>query len=269
MKINLPNGCKRIRIDIGLAGTAPNTYAWSQELEDCFIIAIEPIERNLRCSTYFVPNSQKNNNILWIQGAIDDVERVERRNMYVTKKDNGCSSLYQPVEFEVSREEEVGVASLSTILSSLDWGDLEYVEYLKIDTQGNDLQVLKSAGEFLDKVAMLEVECTTHGDYHNAPTEIEIIEFLNSRGFSLHKNCEDSYVNGTYVDRMFYNNKFESMRNNIKTDFQPATRWLKTPQGMIRANVFVEFHGDELANQINLSSLKNLLNLKDYYERTD
>jgi FkbM family methyltransferase len=64
---------------------------------------------------------------------------------------------------------------------------IEDVGYLKIDTQGADLAVVKSAGERLRDIAKitLEVDVTPVPLYEGAPTKDEIISYLKDVGFSL------------------------------------------------------------------------------------
>ena len=110
-------------------------------------------------------------------------------------------SLFAPSYFELSHEEKVTKISLKQVLDAVEWKNFEFIEYLKTDTQGNEISVLKSMGEYLKKVVMIEVECTTYDDYVGAPKEDEIISFLEANNFVFYKNCEDSYNNGTYGDR--------------------------------------------------------------------
>ncbi|MFZ0738575.1 MAG: FkbM family methyltransferase [Candidatus Acidiferrales bacterium] len=64
---------------------------------------------------------------------------------------------------------------------------IDTVDYLKINAQGLDLAVVKSAGNRLKDIRRiyLEVYVTPHPLYHGVPTKPEIIEFLGARGFSL------------------------------------------------------------------------------------
>jgi len=76
----------------------------------------------------------------------------------------------------------------------MDWAGISKVDYLKIDTQGADLSVLKSAGERIRDIRkiMLEVAVTPVPLYEGAATRPEVIAYLKHYGFVL-KNVESQY----------------------------------------------------------------------------
>jgi FkbM family methyltransferase len=64
--------------------------------------------------------------------------------------------------------------------------EIEKVDYLKIDTQGMDLAVLRSAGDKLKNVEKitLEVGIAATPLYVGAPTKDEVLDFLGKAGFT-------------------------------------------------------------------------------------
>lgn len=76
----------------------------------------------------------------------------------------------------------------------MDWAGISKVDYLKIDTQGADLSVLKSAGERIRDIRkiMLEVAVAPVPLYEGAATRPEVIAYLERYGFVL-KNIEPQY----------------------------------------------------------------------------
>jgi FkbM family methyltransferase len=64
---------------------------------------------------------------------------------------------------------------------------IKSVDFLKIDTQGGDLAVLRSAGSRLSDIAKikLEVEVAPVHYYVGAPSKDEVVEFLVDAGFAL------------------------------------------------------------------------------------
>lgn len=78
--------------------------------------------------------------------------------------------------------------------SFMAWAGISKVDYLKIDTQGADLSVLKSAGQRIRdiKKIMLEVAITSVPLYEGATTRPEVIAYLEHYGFAL-KNAESQY----------------------------------------------------------------------------
>ncbi|EKV01772.1 methyltransferase, FkbM family [Leptolyngbya sp. PCC 7375] len=59
------------------------------------------------------------------------------------------------------------------------------IDFLKIDTQGYELQVLKGAGEKISCIKRILLEVQLQPLYENAGTKEEIIDYLTNRGFRL------------------------------------------------------------------------------------
>lgn len=78
----------------------------------------------------------------------------------------------------------VGTIRLDTFLNL---AQIQSVDYLKVDAQGMDLEVVRSAGNRLKDIHRICLECdvTPHPLYRGASTKSETIEFLESRGFAL------------------------------------------------------------------------------------
>ena len=55
------------------------------------------------------------------------------------------------------------VINLKMLFDIFPWDKFQYIDYIKVDTQGADLNVLKSAGNYLkDKVVYVTVEADGH-----------------------------------------------------------------------------------------------------------
>ena len=72
---------------------------------------------------------------------------------------------------------------------------IEKVDYLKIDAQGMDLAVLRSAGSRLEDVAkiMIEVDLTPSPLYVGAAAKLEAVCFLRQAGFELLQAEKQTY----------------------------------------------------------------------------
>ena len=57
--------------------------------------------------------------------------------------------------------------------------------YLKIDTQGFDIEVLRGAGDSLSAVKALQTEASVIGIYKGMPQYMDIIRYLDERGFAI------------------------------------------------------------------------------------
>lgn len=80
---------------------------------------------------------------------------------------------------------KVDCTRLDTYLDSINFqGDIEYV---KVDTQGNDLRVIKSLGKYLDSVKKIqaEVQITEFEMYKGSTKKEELIEFMVKHGFEI------------------------------------------------------------------------------------
>ena len=64
---------------------------------------------------------------------------------------------------------------------------IQAVDYLKIDAQGMDLSVVKSAGARICDISKitLEVDVTPVPLYSGAPSKADVVEFLSQAGFTL------------------------------------------------------------------------------------
>jgi len=228
MDIKIPSNIKSLRLDIGLSTTAPNTYKWIRDSDDCFVIAVEPVLRSIKSSCILMRPVPNINNVYFIHAAIDNVTEPQPWTIYVTEKDIGCSSLYRPVEFVTAWEEDTTKISLKAVLDRIQWEkvDFDYIEYLKTDTQGNEIEVLKSMGKYLNKVVFIEIECDTNDQYHGTPSRDQTISFLEDNNFEFFQNCADSYrvSDGCYVDQIFINKNYVHLKKKIQIEFDPDER---------------------------------------------
>lgn len=221
MQIEIPQTAKRIKIDVGLSYCAPNSSIWITDDSETFVIGIEPnkeaVERIKRDGIY---SQQRVSNVPYnhshfhlINGAVDNIDSVQNKIFYATKGDVGVSSLLKPTRFQLDAQYEVECFPLSLILKNIDWERFNKIDLLKIDTQGKDLDVIKSCGEWLDKIVYLHCEITTHGEYENEPDTEEYNQYLISKGFKV--VGDGSIVNGIVVDRLYLNSRWSNEAENI------------------------------------------------------
>jgi len=192
----------KLRIDIGLSYCPPNTTKWLNECKDTFIIAIEPVKEAFKLSEDCLrEHKDKNNNTLVLLNcALDNVESPVRAKMQITGNGGylGCSSLFKvspqhPYYGVVPiREETVDVVPFSLILSEIDWKKFKEVEYLKIDTQGKDLNIIKNAKDFHNKFPTVEIESHTGNEYIGAPNQKELLVYMKESGFRFIEDCSDT-----------------------------------------------------------------------------
>lgn len=112
--------------------------------------------------------------------------------------DWGCSSLNQfsdnlnqswpgRTDFQFNRSITVQVSRLDTWFKTNNI-QLDRIDYFHCDTQGSDLKVLQGMGDYITLIQAGVVECARNNDvklYKENHTREEMIEFLNSKGFTI------------------------------------------------------------------------------------
>jgi hypothetical protein len=105
---------------------------------------------------------------------------------------------------------------------------------MKVDAQGYDLEVIKSAGKYLKKIRKIQLEVKAEGAtgfYAGQPTPSEVKAFMEKQGFehtgTYQSCCMEKLLE---VDMMFVNTETEPSshqgsgangRPNIMSDRQP------------------------------------------------
>ncbi len=115
--------------------------------------------------------------------------------LYVTKRPGATSTLRPNAELldhfqrdnwsqmkEVVAQEVVQGISLRDFVIN---EHLAYIDYIKLDTQGNELYILKSAGEFLQRISVVKTEVQLIPLYTGQPLVGNVCSFLDSQGFQL------------------------------------------------------------------------------------
>jgi hypothetical protein len=216
----IPQNIKKIKIDIGLSYNAPHSVQWfNHDKDELFIFGFEP---NPECIDNIyngtktnkpIPEYYLSNNYCLIPVALDNVNTPENRDFYQMLNDCGTSSLYYPINKNLGLIKDVikvPVYSLKNFFDLFEWDRFPYIEYIKIDAQGADLNILMSAGDYLkDRVVFITAEPeNTHYINISHNTEINIQKYLETQGFIYikHPNTHDP---------TFINSKFTHLINDI------------------------------------------------------
>lgn len=96
---------------------------------------------------------------------------------------------------EALREESVSTVPTIRLDTFLDMTGITCVDFLKIDTQGCDLVVLRSAGKRLQDIRKitLEVDVASKRLYEGSPSKQEVFSFLQDAGFKFTSFERQSY----------------------------------------------------------------------------
>ena len=257
---------KNIRFDVGCAATAPNSALWILQDPEVEVLAFEPDLRSFKIlksgkstNQYLdKPRVIKNRNIIFFKKklikkfnsknfkvyniGIDNVARRTRKNFsHVEKENYGCSSLLKPITSKLGIKTDfkktVTVFPLSYFLKKI---NSNYIEMLKTDTQGNDLNVLKSARQYIKKIIFVQSEYWANQDYKGEKSKNEarreIINFMKKQNFYCYFYTD--------VDIFFVNLKFE----NIIKDSKILDNCLDFPDGLYKhSKWFSIFNGKMIA----------------------
>lgn len=202
-KLAFPAAVQRVWIDVG-AYKLEKTLPTLRQRPEVGVIAIDP----LREAWLAWPDEPR---LIAFPVAIDDSEGV--KDFHVNAFDE-TSSLAKSIDgswagrlqktVEVRR---VFCWRLERILAAIP--DSLAIEMLKVDTQGRDLQVVKSAGLAIRRVKTVVVEVLLKPAYEGEGaekpgTEQEFIDYLGSHGFALVKRF-NVYPNQQQEDLEFEN----------------------------------------------------------------
>jgi FkbM family methyltransferase len=191
----------------------------------------KPIERKLRYIG-FEPNKDECDRIsklpnnfkesLFLPYAIAGF--TGKANIHITDSFY-CTSLLQPDQkwlkrfefadfFRIKSVQEIDVHSLDEIpeLKTID------IDIIKIDSQGLELEILKSAKNNLKDAICVETESGFHSNYINESTQAEVDLFMRQNGFLLF---------GIMERRMPLNNKFKDYARPNAQVLWCECKWVK------------------------------------------
>jgi len=227
-KIVLPDWVTSIKIDVGIAYDAPHTQNWIDADPGTIVFCFEanprwikylmtpPKERDYNFKDYVSSRPGTPYKELEFDNigrrcfifpvALHNVSEPTTMDFYVTELSEGCCSLLRPTPTfsSISEVVKVPVYSLSDFFKLLP--DDIIVDYIKIDVQGVDIDVIKSAGDYMsERVVYITAEPET-ATYENASenTPENMNTYLTTRGFTnvRHTNTHDpTFLNKKFFDR--------------------------------------------------------------------
>tara|TARA_R110000751_G_scaffold169623_1_gene276231 strand:- start:3015 stop:3632 length:618 start_codon:yes stop_codon:yes gene_type:complete len=191
---------KRLRIDIGLSYCAPHSQEWLQEADDIFVFGFEPVPENCKNVLEVIKSDRFHLYEYAVSSTNDDKTFNVTKHSDSIAKDRGQSGFYEPSNtcpFSVDFKIQVKCLTLNYFLSLLDWSRFDSIEFMKIDTQGHDLEIIKSAQEYIDKLPLIQLESSTNGEYFGAPKDHNpqsIFEFMSTKGYSLVRSFQGDHT---------------------------------------------------------------------------
>ena len=218
----IPDNITNVKLDIGLSYNAPQSQSWLEHDSNTLVYGFEPnpdsiksiLSGNIvkRHSCHGTPlNSMyiREKRFHLIPVALSNVEQEDNMSFFVTQKDHGCSSLYYPKSEllgPIEKETTVSVFSLKHFFDIFPWDRFNYIDYIKVDAQGSDLDILKGAKHYLrDRVVYVTAEAD--GNQYNGAYNCnikDILTYMIGEGFEYvdHPNTQDlTFLNKKYLDK--------------------------------------------------------------------
>lgn len=158
--------------------------------------------------------------------AISDFCGKSKFNEYV---EPGCNSLLDMkvdnvvhdsskygwyVKHGIEQKTNEYIVNVRTLKSIIEENNLEIIDYLKIDTQGNDINVVKSCGELVKNIKLIQMECVSSHDknivlYEGQQLMEQDIEDMDKLGFDVLNITDYSGSASPEADIIFVNRNFK------------------------------------------------------------
>lgn len=195
----------KVWLDVGAHGGGHPLEIAMQD-DSVLVYGFEP---NIRIAAR---NAGLRPNYVVVAAAVAEVDGVAP--FHIADADTGSSLL--PVREDNARRWHGGTLTvLATVPvptvrldTFMDMAGVDGAEWLFVDAQGADLSVLKSAGRRLADVehVRVEVAVTPYPVYRGAPTKREMLDYLNSFGFTLTEvqpvsDGQEEYLSFTRINK--------------------------------------------------------------------
>jgi FkbM family methyltransferase len=179
----LLNNNHLVIVDVGASGGIDPR--WSKTTEFYKGILFEPDPRE-----FDVLKKNSDNNLIVINSALSDSNK--EIEFHLCKKQE-VSSVYPPnfnflnkfADSERFNVEKIIHINADTLDNQLKKEGIDEVDFIKIDTQGYELSILKGCSSYLENVVGLEVEVEFEPVYIGQPLFSEVDNYVKENGFIL------------------------------------------------------------------------------------
>lgn len=175
---------KNAVIDIG-AAEGVIAMKFSQAFPEAAIFAFEPIKNTFKV---LQQNTGSNTKVIAINKALGNsheekiihiAQRITSSSIFDIEKDIKNKFFAEQLHYET--DEIITISRLDDEISSE-----IFVNIIKIDVQGYELEVLRGAEQTLKRTSLVVLEMQNHNLYNNAPKYYELDEHLRNSGFELY-----------------------------------------------------------------------------------
>jgi FkbM family methyltransferase len=183
-----PEFIPNLILDIG-SRDLDQSIEFNSVFSDVKIIAFEP---NPSQFDICLNKSKEYENIRVEQLAISNTDGT--LDFYVTHGNIGASSLLKPINVPFASTQDFTKISVPSVKLGnwLDENNIKIVDIIWLDTQGVELDVLKSMGEKIKHVKFIHCEASELPYYEGHLLKNELVKFLDENGFEL-KFINESY----------------------------------------------------------------------------
>jgi len=207
-KIVIPDWAKHIKLDIGLGRYPIYSHNWLKTQPDTIIFGFEPNPAALECihKNWHISKNDTGTKFFPIPVALSS--ESSELTFYVTEPWYESSSLLKPKESTLNQIKsnvitiKVPSFKLSDFFELLPLESIEYIEYIKIDAQGVDLDIVRSGKDVIqDKVVYITLEADGHYYENSDSNGAEIDSYMVSIGFV--KVNHPNVLDPTYLNKKF------------------------------------------------------------------
>lgn len=190
--LRLPANIRRVWMDVGTHARAGNTRPFLDKFDDLLVIGFEPMRYQWgEISTINFDAPKKgwgygHPRMIVLPAAASSKEGWQ---MFHRNSDNMCSSLNKLGDTQpcgkVVEEYPIATVRLQSILSRIPPHVM--VEFIKIDAQGHDLEVVKGIGQDMirTKVKHIIMEVQSTQIYQQGSTRQSVLSYMESCGWKL------------------------------------------------------------------------------------
>lgn len=213
-KIAISESIRHVKLDIGLSYSAPMSQQWLLREDDLIVFGFEPNPESVRSilqgatkrhPAHGEPLEARfiGTQFFLIPCALG-LSETGSLPFYVTAGDCGCSSLFKPKAIPVERIIEVPILSLADFFALFPFDTHPVIDYIKIDAQGADLDIVKSAGHYLtEHVIFITIEAEDNQYEGTVNNGDAINAYMHSIGFipyASRSTMDPTYLNSRFVE---------------------------------------------------------------------
>lgn len=215
--------CKIVAIDVGccIGDYIPNINDICSE-KNKTILCFEPNPINILA---LEPKINQHNHLKLFKHCISNETSTTSLYNWKNKKKNNTGNLVAGLRGGGDKICDVDVKKLDDVLDDEFKNENIIVKFLKIDTEGNDSNVIKGFEKYLSKTKYIIFECSDCLDDIRGPgiknPMKDIVDFLSKNGFDTYRigtkklfKVNDDYWDQVYDDLKFWSNCFSLKKDD-------------------------------------------------------